>query len=133
MPVYFIRNERTGSYKIGISDDPGTRLRELQTANEDRLSLACVLYHADDQLERDLHQRWARLRIRGEWFLADAEIDDYVTAHQLRQLAWEHNGASGLETLNWFQERSKEDPIYQTWFDLWAKAIVGNIIRGSPN
>lgn len=65
--VYFIQQGFTGPIKIGCSHNPMARLCQLQTAHADTLRLL----HAelgDFHNERDLHARFARARLAGEWF-----------------------------------------------------------------
>lgn len=75
--VYFI--EATGScrIKIGSAGDPVARLREMQTGSPYELKLL-VFIPGGYALEQELHERFARLRDRGEWFIADAEIFEFI-------------------------------------------------------
>lgn len=56
--------------KIGYSNDPGARLRGLQTANEDGLVLEAWVSSWGSEHETDIHSRLDGLgeRVRGEWF-----------------------------------------------------------------
>lgn len=69
--VYFIQQGR-GSIKIGVSDDPERRLKELQTATSRQLRLIAKLClpnrAAAFDLEKDLHAAYGHLRGTGEWF-----------------------------------------------------------------
>lgn len=76
--VYFISNKN--SIKIGFTkNDPKKRLKQLQTGSEDQLYLVGYL-SGDLSLEKDLHRKFAHLRIRnnGEWFLATDNLIDYI-------------------------------------------------------
>ncbi|WP_367139564.1 GIY-YIG nuclease family protein [Saccharothrix sp. HUAS TT1] len=59
--------ESSGTVKIGVSADPTRRLAALRGASTADLAL---LWHTEDgrDLERDLHERFADRRVRGEWF-----------------------------------------------------------------
>ncbi|HEX3102408.1 MAG TPA: GIY-YIG nuclease family protein, partial [Pyrinomonadaceae bacterium] len=81
--IYLIRDNATELVKIGQSHDPVRRLKTLvdqatlmPTANE------FVLIHnweATGIVERQLHERYADKRIRGEWFLlTQADIDEII-------------------------------------------------------
>jgi Meiotically up-regulated gene 113 len=64
------------AYKIGYSEHPTRRIRELRVGHRygDRLRLrAC--FAGEQTQERALHQRFAHLRIEHERFLASAAID----------------------------------------------------------
>lgn len=66
--VYFIQAGEAGPIKIGRSrDDPRQRLSALQTAHYETLRLLGVL-QSDPEGEARLHEQFANLRIRGEWF-----------------------------------------------------------------
>ena len=73
MNVYFIRNEETGSVKIGRSGDPESRLKTLQTGAEGKLVLAAVFPGWGEAEEKWLHQLFEPNRIRGEWFNDESE------------------------------------------------------------
>jgi hypothetical protein len=75
--VYFIQAGADGPIKIGYTADPFARLEELQTAHYEDLRLLMTI--ADNgTLEARLHERFAELRIRGEWFRAEGELDSVL-------------------------------------------------------
>lgn len=59
--------------KIGWSQHPKKRLKELQTACADKLRLVGVM-EGDADTERRLHWFFRNVRVRGEWFEADAVL-----------------------------------------------------------
>jgi Meiotically up-regulated gene 113 len=65
--VYFIQAGDHGPVKIGFSNKPDRRLPQLQTGNHRDLQLRHVI-PGDKDTERELHERFADARIRGEWF-----------------------------------------------------------------
>ncbi|MGZ6104023.1 MAG: GIY-YIG nuclease family protein [Vulcanimicrobiaceae bacterium] len=66
------------SVKIGFSEHPQRRMRELQPEYGDRIKLkACFV--GDPQAERFAHRRFASLRIRNELFYPHPVIDAYFT------------------------------------------------------
>lgn len=75
--IYFIQAGTSGPIKIGISDNIQTRLTVLQTAHflELRLIAHCQGTNAD---EKELHDRFNHLRMRGEWFCPAKELVDYA-------------------------------------------------------
>lgn len=68
--VYFITNGT--HHKIGISNDPEKRLRQLQTGSSETLSLDGMI-EADDDFESLLHEELSDWHVRGEWFLLDED------------------------------------------------------------
>lgn len=79
--VYLIRDQDTGYIKIGRSDNPKQRLKELlrqvtllPKANRFTLEFAESAYW---YVEKALHRRYAEHRVRGEWFdLNDTHVAD---------------------------------------------------------
>jgi len=70
--IYLIKDNRTGYYKIGKSNDPQKRLRKLkQQPTLLPLPHDFELVHAWEEeatKEFELHARYANKRVRGEWF-----------------------------------------------------------------
>lgn len=99
MSVYFIQNTRTGSVKIGTSRDAHGRIRGFQTASEDRLDVLLVVEEWGPDDERDLHRRFADLRVGDggrEWFRGDAELLDYIEDLKARRSARAETAPVGL-------------------------------------
>lgn len=71
--TYFIRcNDKV---KIGRTQDVQRRLKALQTANPDTLTL---LGYIEGDLERYLHNKFQKHHFRGEWYYLDQEIMDFI-------------------------------------------------------
>ncbi|TGE29712.1 GIY-YIG nuclease family protein [Hymenobacter metallicola] len=68
--VYLMYNQRNGYYKIGYSAVPEFREKTLQS-EEPEVVLLCA-WEGSTADERDLHQRFADKRLRGEWFALTA-------------------------------------------------------------
>lgn len=69
--VYFIKAKCEGNpIKIGYSIDPKKRLKSLQTASPVKLKLVKAIPGNRDT-ERNLHRRFKKYRIRGEWFKSE--------------------------------------------------------------
>jgi hypothetical protein len=69
--LYIIAANDQGPVKLGVSDNPGRRLKQLQTGHPQVLSI----FHQEQVnaelayfLERNLHKDIAHKRVRGEWF-----------------------------------------------------------------
>jgi hypothetical protein len=81
--VYFILAPQSGHVKIGISDVPVKRLRELQTAHFDKLELittvACRSRTHARELESQLHSYFVEFYTNGEWFrISREQIEDLL-------------------------------------------------------
>lgn len=75
--VYLIHDVYSKAYKIGVSNDPYTRLKALQTSNpRGQLRLVTFIYGSYD-LEKKLHLRFSLNRINGEWFEECEDILNY--------------------------------------------------------
>lgn len=63
--------------KIGFSADPYERMARLQTSTPDQLHLAFAIWFetqkAARKVEQFSHKRLAEKKIKGEWFLVDAD------------------------------------------------------------
>ncbi len=67
--------------KIGKTNTPPEqRLAALQSANPLELVILGVIA-GDDTLESELHQRFASLRIRCEWFRLEQEIVEFINTN----------------------------------------------------
>jgi hypothetical protein len=76
--VYFIKPVgQDGPIKIGHSTFPPARLASLQTWSPVELELVAH-FPAPRQVETDLHDRFARWQLRGEWFEASRELTDLI-------------------------------------------------------
>jgi hypothetical protein len=73
--VYFISCR--DCVKIGIARDTAFRLREMQVHCPYEMTLLGVT-DGGRSVERGLHQRFARYRIRGEWFSLSDEIQQFI-------------------------------------------------------
>lgn len=65
--IYFIQDGEDGPIKIGSGRNPWLRLEHLQIGNPRELHIRAVV-RTHRGYERELHQRFAAHRIRGEWF-----------------------------------------------------------------
>lgn len=72
--VYFIR-EALGCHahvKIGVAKNPESRLAVLQTGNSRRLEIVATIGPVSEKqaygIERKLHKKFRKHRLRGEWF-----------------------------------------------------------------
>lgn len=84
--VYLIGNLEEKVVKIGKSDCIRLRLNQIQTYCHFELS---VLKTTTGLLEKeeDLHKRFKKYNIRGEWFRIEGELEDYINEPN-----WRWNG-----------------------------------------
>ncbi len=75
--VYFIEAEGLNRIKIGCSDHPEQRLRDLSTGSAVKLRLMKVI-HGDRRLEKRLQRLYGHLRIDGEWFHGSFDLRDCI-------------------------------------------------------
>lgn len=67
--VYFIQGEKTKLIKIGVSDNARARLTHMQAHSPDKLVLLGVIVcERRGVTEKELHERFAKSRLHGEWF-----------------------------------------------------------------
>ena len=88
--VYLIHDPFTGLYKIGRSDNPEKRFKDL-CRQETKLAAPSdyellEAWLAPDETEVFLHRTFARLRVRGEWFKLGVdeweELHGYLDSYQ---------------------------------------------------
>jgi hypothetical protein len=81
MPIYMIQVSDRPYVKIGFSENPPRRLSKIQACHVDRVSIIRLL-HGSWSDEYELHQRFADLHVRCEWYqrseemLGDIGLDD---------------------------------------------------------
>ena len=75
--TYFAQRGEKGAIKIGKSKYPDKRIKTLQTAMPEPLTLLLTI---DEYLcsEKEAHNKFAHLRINGEWFNPEQELIDYI-------------------------------------------------------
>ena len=74
--LYVIRNTITGLIKIGVTNNIKRRISQLECATGCELETVFCSVVADNtkEIEKELHQRFADFRQRGEWFDVDADL-----------------------------------------------------------
>ena len=65
--IYFIQAERSKAIKIGKANDPHQRLAAFRTSSPEPLKLLGTI-PGDLKEEAELHQRFSKHRLLGEWF-----------------------------------------------------------------
>lgn len=73
--TYFIQSGADGAIKIGKTTQMSLRMSQIQNGSAEVLSLIGWI-HGD--MEQDLHQHFAHLRIRGEWFRPEEQILEFI-------------------------------------------------------
>jgi hypothetical protein len=82
--IYIIGHET--AFKIGFSEHPEQRLKEIQTGNENQLEILFEMERKDAcQLEKHLHRKFGKSRKMGEWFDRDT-----VTVQQVIVAAYNY-------------------------------------------
>lgn len=71
--VYLIGDRKNGLIKIGVSQDVGQRLSNLQSIEKTPLEIIATKQGSFDT-EKELHRQFSQLRQRGEWFTWDDSI-----------------------------------------------------------
>jgi len=75
--VYVVEGTRTGYFKIGTTKDPTKRFRILSTQGGQPLRVLLVLEEGR-AYEKELHQRFAKSRTVGEWFIGTPDLLEFI-------------------------------------------------------
>jgi Meiotically up-regulated gene 113 len=79
---FMVENEANKHFriKIGFSKDPLNRLKALQTGNSRKIEIMGWIKSDDQSLERELHKKYQKHRLHGEWF----SIEPYNVLEELK-------------------------------------------------
>lgn len=121
MAVYVIGPEG-GPYKIGKADEPVTRLSDLQIGNWNKLELITEIV-GGLELEAELHKKFSKKRIRGEWFdLNEKDLERLRDMGKRTKSSLTGVGRSRIEMIRECARRSKisltperEKVLYKYW------------------
>jgi hypothetical protein len=95
--IYVLRRGDSREVKIGITRDLARRVKAIQHANAQPITVFAT-FPGDPFAERRVHERFARARVRGEWFAADDGLLAWATAQNGKPLPsgirWHLMGAS---------------------------------------
>jgi hypothetical protein len=75
--VYFIEALTSGFVKIGYSQNPQERLKSLQNGVPFELVIIKTIKGTAED-EREIHRRFYKHRVRGEWYKFNQEIKDFI-------------------------------------------------------
>lgn len=75
--IYFVQADTDGPIKIGTTTQLEQRLAALSNSDPAKLHLLATM-PGDNKDEAQLHKRFRRLRLHGEWFAPDAELRDFI-------------------------------------------------------
>lgn len=75
--VYFVQGEFGGGVKIGYSQNPECRLKQLQTSYPDTLKIL-VLVPGSSKSEHLYHKQFENIKLNGEWFKPEKELLDEI-------------------------------------------------------
>lgn len=76
--IYFIKPVGAdGPIKIGFSKDPLKRIKHIQPSSPSILEIAATA-PATLYTENAVHRRFINLRIHGEWFTSDPELESLI-------------------------------------------------------
>ena len=107
--IYFIVDEECRFVKIGISRNPESRVKDLQSGNPIRLEVA---YHfpGDGEGEKELHRYLKDYRTIGEWFRVKDELEEF-----LNSLGYDGRShvTTGMKPQHDFNRKSELDKFFK--------------------
>lgn len=143
--IYLIYDPYTKLYKIGKSDNPDARLKQLSSPSNYGTIPACpTQYHlleawlCPEETERELHQAFNAVRIRGEWFDLDKWAREGLNNPELAPPTFAVQESLEEEWfatyIRWSDKTSRIEESYYIFIDKEAerhnaeRAAVGNLI-----
>lgn len=90
--IYIIASNKDGPVKIGRSNNPDRRLKQLQTGQDKTLYIFHKELVADDeinQMERAIHKTIGYKRAKGEWF--HVSVDEAIDEIRYAKILYEDN------------------------------------------
>jgi hypothetical protein len=81
--VYFVR--AGSAVKIGFTNNLKLRLKHIQLGSHMKIELLATI-PGDENTEREIHWRFARYRIRGEWFRLKPDLKAFIQDSSLSPL-----------------------------------------------
>lgn len=75
--IYFIGDEAVSMVKIGYSDKPSRRLRELQIGSPVKLNIIHKI-KGNKITEEQLHRKFADCKSHGEWFIVKDDLKNFL-------------------------------------------------------
>lgn len=75
--VYFIEDPHAGYVKIGVATDVRKRMAQLQCSHGHPLKLLGTM-SGGRPVEKNLHEMFARYKVRREWFKLSDEIKEFI-------------------------------------------------------
>lgn len=106
--VYLAQIE-PGPIKVGIANDPLRRLDDIQVASPYDVTILRITWGGAD-LERYLHHRWRKHKIRGEWFKPVEEILRYASGDAELSLKIRRAAKIRIPGTNWRGNEKPFDP-----------------------
>lgn len=73
--LYFMRDPYTGYIKIGVSQHPNKRKYQIERQLGYKIELIKIIESGGFDMERELHYKFSKDRVHGEWFKPDAIIE----------------------------------------------------------
>lgn len=131
--VYAVQGSPGTPVKIGRSTNPLKRLRTLQTGSADTLDLLHV-FPGHQDIERELHQRFAQWRHRDEWFGGEnldvmLEILDAIAHYLIRDqeaMPWYSPRLitlTGLPAIEAIRSRAEVATLRREIEELWNNGL----------
>ncbi len=81
-PKVYFAQASAGKVKIGFTESTlKTRAAALQNGNHDKIEMVGVIHGAGKVTERDLHKRFEKDRLNGEWFNPSPALLEIISSH----------------------------------------------------
>jgi len=83
--IYLIKCDKTNTCKIGYASNPENRLSQLQVGNPFSLEIVSII-DGDIPLEKELHKKFDKYRLKGEWFEYCDDIKNFFDVDEFMRV-----------------------------------------------
>jgi len=128
--IYFIQDTGSNAIKIGHSGEPLKRLAQCQTGSPHKLIMIGVIDGGPKE-ERQLHRRFKKFHLRGEWFRGDNRLLEQIRAMPLKELSfkeWLARQAGRDDPTGDVASDARDDQRWEWKWDGDLKSLLSRIL-----
>jgi len=87
--IYFLKNHDLKLIKIGMSDYPYRRLKQIKSSSPERYRFSMLhVIPGGPKLEHDLHEIYKPFQTHGEWYKVNPKIEEFIIEEQKEEIVF---------------------------------------------